>query len=69
MIIVMVLILVMTLGISASAVYSLYWSAQDGQFTNLPEGAKTIFNENEPLGYFTDGFPGEKNPYAKEERV
>jgi nitrogen fixation-related uncharacterized protein len=65
----MVLILVMTLGISASAVYSLYWSAKDGQFTNLSEGAKTIFNESEPLGYFTDGFPGEKNPYVGGEKV
>ncbi len=42
-----------------SAVYALYWASKNKQFKNFEEGAKTIFDEEEPEGVPTDFFPGE----------
>lgn len=44
--------------LGGSAVYALYWAAEDGQFTNMEEGSKVIFDEKEPEGVITDAFPG-----------
>ena len=38
----------------ASAVYGLYWASKKGQLRNLEEGAKVIFDDEEPLGEPTD---------------
>lgn len=42
----------------ASAVYALYWAANNNQFQNFDKNAATIFTEEEPLGVQTDYFPG-----------
>lgn len=42
-----------------SAVYALHWASKDGQFKNFQEGARTIFDEEEPEGVPTDYFPGQ----------
>lgn len=34
-----------------------YWAARTGQFRNLEEGAKVIFDADEPIGTATDIFP------------
>jgi nitrogen fixation-related uncharacterized protein len=44
--------------LGGSAVYALYWAAENGQFTNMEDGSKVIFDENEPEGEITDAFPG-----------
>lgn len=44
--------------LGGSAVYALYWAAQDGQFTNMEDGSKVIFDPGEPEGEITDAFPG-----------
>jgi nitrogen fixation-related uncharacterized protein len=44
----------MALLIVASAVYGLYWASQKGQLQNLEEGAKVIFDHEEPIGRPTD---------------
>jgi cbb3-type cytochrome oxidase maturation protein len=41
--------------------YSLYWAARTGQFTNLQRGAESIFDADEPVGQTTDGFPKGKS--------
>lgn len=46
--------------VSASAVYALYWSSKKGQLRNLEKGALSIFDEQEPVGQPTDFFPGQK---------
>jgi len=33
-----------------------YWAAKTGQFRNLEAGAKSIFDEEEPVGTATDAF-------------
>ena len=33
-----------------------YWAAKTGQFRILEDGAKSIFDEDEPLGTATDAF-------------
>lgn len=33
-----------------------YWAAKTGQFRNLEDGSKTIFDEDEPVGTATDVF-------------
>lgn len=38
----------------ASAVYGLYWASRKGQLQNLEEGAKVIFDDEEPIGVPTD---------------
>jgi nitrogen fixation-related uncharacterized protein len=44
--------------LGGSAAYALFWAAEDGQFTNMEEGSKIIFDEREPEGKITDTFPG-----------
>lgn len=38
----------------ASAVYALQWASKTGQLRDLDEGAKVIFDEEEPEGQPTD---------------
>jgi cbb3-type cytochrome oxidase maturation protein len=33
-----------------------YWAAKTGQFRNLEDGSKTIFDDDEPVGTATDAF-------------
>ena len=44
----------MAMLIVASAVYGLYWASRQGQLKDLEEGAKVIFDEEEPIGRPTD---------------
>ena len=37
-----------------------YWAAKTGQFRNLEDGAKSIFDEDEPVGTATDAFADKK---------
>lgn len=46
-------------GLTISAVYGLYWAIRTGQFANFEKGARTIFDDEEPIGFRTDAFPGE----------
>lgn len=50
-----------TLLLLASAAFALYWASRHGQLRNLERGAKTIFDNKEPIGVQTDFFPG-KDP-------
>lgn len=43
-----------------TAVYALWWAAKNGQFKKLEEGAKVIFDKDEPIGEQTDFFPSKK---------
>lgn len=45
-----------------SAVWALVWAIRTGQFHGLKHGAASIFDEEEPVGRPTDGFPGETRP-------
>ena len=40
-----------------SAVGALVWAIHTNQFHGLKEGAASIFDEEEPIGQPTDGFP------------
>lgn len=40
-------------------VWLLAWAIKRGEFTNLREGSRMIFDEGEPIGEVTDHFPGE----------
>jgi cbb3-type cytochrome oxidase maturation protein len=33
-----------------------YWAAKTGQFRNLEDGSKSIFDDEEPVGTATDAF-------------
>ena len=44
----------------ASAVAALWWASRSGQFKKLEEGAKVIFDADEPIGVQTDFFPVSK---------
>jgi hypothetical protein len=33
-----------------------YWAAKSGQFRNLEDGSKSIFDADEPVGTATDAF-------------
>ena len=43
--------------LSGSALLAIYWEARTGQFSNISEGAATIFDEDEHVGTPTDRFP------------
>lgn len=44
----------MAMLIVASAVYGLYWASKKGQLQDLEDGAKVIFDDEEPIGTPTD---------------
>ncbi|MEI6033451.1 MAG: cbb3-type cytochrome oxidase assembly protein CcoS [Verrucomicrobiae bacterium] len=46
--------------LSGSALAAFYWSAQDGQLNNLEDAARSIFDDDEPVGTSTDKFPPRK---------
>ena len=37
-----------------------YWAAKTGQFRNLEDGSKSIFDGDEPVGTATDAFADKK---------
>ena len=39
-------------------VWLLAWAIKRGEFQNLRDGARMIFDEDEPIGKVTDHFPG-----------
>lgn len=41
----------------AGAAYLLHWAHRNKQLENLEEGARSIFDEDEPEGEITDHFP------------
>jgi len=41
-----------------TAVYGLTWAIRTGQMRGFGEGATSIFDDEEPVGEMTDGFPG-----------
>lgn len=43
-----------------TTVAAFYWAARTGQFRNLEEGAKVIFDDDEPIGTATDVFSDRK---------
>lgn len=40
-----------------SGVLALGWASRNGQLRHLDQGAKVIFDDEEPLGAVTDRFP------------
>ena len=40
-----------------TTVWLLAWAIKRGEFQNLREGARMIFDESEPIGVVTDSFP------------
>ncbi len=53
-----ILIILVLLGITTSAVLSFWWAADTGQFKNPEQAAASIFDKDEPVGQSTDHFPG-----------
>jgi len=45
-----------------TAVYGLTWAIRTGQLRHFGEGATSIFDDEEPVGEMTDGFPGAARP-------
>lgn len=52
--------LVVMVGILASAIAALYWAASNGEFDNLEDKSRVIFGDDEPVGKVTDAFPEKK---------
>ncbi len=50
--------------LSASAVYALYWSSRHGQLRDFERGARSIFDDAEPVGQPTDCFPPKRGSTA-----
>ena len=42
-----------------STVYAFVWARRQRQFKSFDDGARSIFDEEEPEGLVTDRFPGE----------
>ena len=46
-------------------VWLLAWAIRKGEFQNLRDGARMIFDDSEPIGTVTDCFPGESGKPAR----
>lgn len=53
----------------ASAVWGLVWAIRHGQLSNFQAGARSIFDDDEPIGEVTDVFPGEPRPATPPRRT
>lgn len=51
------MIWIVVLGFAASAVGALVWAIQHGQMERFGSAARSIFDEEEPVGRPTDAFP------------
>jgi cbb3-type cytochrome oxidase maturation protein len=51
------LVFLVLLGILGSALLMFWWAASAGQFEDLEEGARAVFDADEPEGQTTDSFP------------
>ena len=40
-----------------SVVWGMWWAVRGGQFSEFQKGARSIFDEQEPIGRPTDAFP------------
>lgn len=58
--IVIILLAVGLVFFGGSTLVAFYWAARSGQFRNLEDGAKSIFDRDEPLGTATDAFADKK---------
>ena len=47
------------------AALALHWAHKHGQLTNLEKGARSIFDEDEPMGEVTDAFPSKRRKKKK----
>jgi len=45
---------------AVAALTSFWWAAGHGQMDSLEEGARVVFDADEPEGMPTDSFPGER---------
>ena len=48
-----------------AAALALHWAHKNGQFSNLDKGARSIFDDDEPLGQVTDRFPASRRKHSK----
>ena len=51
-----------------TTVWLLAWAIRNGEFRDLRAGARSIFDDDEPVGFVTDYFPGE-GPLMKQLEV
>lgn len=42
---------------------ALFWAHRNGQLSNLEQGSRSIFDEDEPVGEITDSFPSKKRSH------
>ena len=47
---------------------ALHWAHKNGQFSNLDKGARSIFDDDEPLGQVTDQFPVSRSKRAPKDK-
>ena len=45
--------------LGGTAIGALIWAIKSGQFQNIDEGARVIFDEDEPEGVVNDRFPSQ----------
>ncbi|GAB4359751.1 MAG: hypothetical protein OHK0021_03940 [Bryobacter sp.] len=50
----------------ATTVWILAWAIRKGEFRDLRAGARSIFDEEEPVGFVTDYFPSEAAPIHRQ---
>jgi cbb3-type cytochrome oxidase maturation protein len=56
-------IVVFATALGLTAVWALFWAFRSGQMDDFRAGARSIFDEDEPVGTVTDHFPtGERDP-------
>ncbi len=50
-----------------AAALALNWAHKNGQLSDLNRGAKSIFDEDEPLGEVTDRFPRKRRKRSRKD--
>lgn len=52
-----------------TTIYAFVWARRERQFKNFDDGARSIFDDEEPEGTVTDRFPGEAQHPASPEKT
>jgi nitrogen fixation-related uncharacterized protein len=58
----LIILFALVIAFSAVAIGAFGWAAKTHQFSEIEKGSESIFDEDEPIGQATDGFPKKKLP-------
>ncbi|MFZ4694298.1 MAG: cbb3-type cytochrome oxidase assembly protein CcoS [Verrucomicrobiia bacterium] len=65
----LIILFALVIAFSAVAIGAFGWAAKTHQFSEIEKGSESIFDEDEPIGRATDGFPKKLPPANRSQKT